>query len=228
MSGEKSGRVFAGILIISIGVIFLLGSLDKIDVGDIFSQYWPLILIFIGLWTIIGSNFRNIGGGLILIVVGGIFMLDNWDFLSFNVWRVVWPALIIAVGLWVLFQPALRRPRRDIPDVTADDINSSSIFSSRTKNIDSKNFRGGKASVTFGELKLDFSGAKLAGGKATVDLSALFGSITVYVPRDWRVVVDDRGFLGSVEVRREAVAEGAAAETLYVKAGAVLGEIQIR
>ena len=61
-----------------------------------------------------------------------------------------------------------------------------------------------------------------------MDLSVLFGSIMVYVPRDWRVVVDDRGFLGSVEVKREVVSEESANSTLYVKAGAVFGEIQIR
>ena len=228
MSGEQNNRIFVGILIISFGVIFLLGSLDKIDVGDVFSRYWPLILIFIGFSTILGSNFRNIGGGLILIIIGGIFMLNNLDFLEFSVWKVIWPVLIIGVGLWILFQPGLRRSRKDIPEVAADDINSSSMFSSHKKNIDSKNFRGGRASVTFGELKLDFSAAQLAGGQATVDLSVLFGSITVYVPRDWRVVVDDRGFLGSVEVKREVVSEETANSTLYIKAGAVLGEIQVR
>jgi predicted membrane protein len=228
VSGENSNRIFVGILIIAFGVIFLLGSLDRIDVGDVFSQYWPMILIFIGFGNIIGSNFRHIGGGLILIVVGGIFMLNNLDFLGFSVWKVIWPVLIISVGLWILFQPGFRRSRRDIPAVAADDINSSSMFSSHKKIIDSKNFRGGKASVTFGELKIDFSAAQLAGGRATVDLSVLFGSITVFVPRDWRVVVDDRGFLGSVEVKHEAVSEEAAKAILYVKAGAVFGEIQIR
>lgn len=228
MRGEHSNRIFAGFMIVLIGVIFLLGSLDKIDVGDVFSQYWPMILIFIGLWNIIGSNFRNIGGGLILIIIGGIFMLNNFDFLGFSVWEVIWPVLIIGVGLWILFQPGLRRSPKNIPPVSADDINSTSMFSSLKKNIDSKNFRGGRASVTFGELKLDLSAAQLAGGNATVELSVLFGSITVYVPRDWRVVVDDRGFLGSVEVKRDAVAEEAAKSTLYIKAGAVLGEIQIR
>ena len=228
MSGEQNNRIFVGILIIAFGLIFLLGSLDKIDVGDVFSRYWPMILIFVGCSTIIGSNFRKIGGGLILIIIGGIFMLNNLDFLEFSVWKVIWPVLIIGVGLWILFQPGLRRSSKKIPEVSADDINSSSMFSSHKKDIDSKNFRGGRASVTFGELKLDFSAARLAGGQATVDLSVLFGSIMVYVPRDWRVVVDDRGFLGSVEVKREVVSEESANSTLYVKAGAVFGEIQIR
>ena len=47
MSGEQNNRIFVGILIIAFGLIFLLGSLDKIDVGDVFSRYWPMILIFV-------------------------------------------------------------------------------------------------------------------------------------------------------------------------------------
>jgi hypothetical protein len=51
---DYQGRIFGGLLIILIGVLFLLGNLGKLDFWDIFSTFWPLILIFIGLWHLIG------------------------------------------------------------------------------------------------------------------------------------------------------------------------------
>jgi len=45
MASEHRGRIFAGILLILIGVVFLLASLGSIDVGDLFAQYWPLIIV---------------------------------------------------------------------------------------------------------------------------------------------------------------------------------------
>ena len=53
-SGACGGGLFAGLLITSIGVIFLLGSLDIIEVRDIFRPWvWPLILILVGIRSIV-------------------------------------------------------------------------------------------------------------------------------------------------------------------------------
>ncbi len=71
---DYQGRIFAGLLIILIGVLFLLGNLDKLDFGEVFSTYWPLILIFIGLWHLVAHEFRSWGFGLFLIAVGGFFL----------------------------------------------------------------------------------------------------------------------------------------------------------
>jgi len=59
MSKSKSGELFWGFLLISLGVIFLLDKLDVMDVGDFFSTFWPVILIVIGFRLILN---RNAGG----------------------------------------------------------------------------------------------------------------------------------------------------------------------
>ena len=45
---DFQGRIFAGLVIIAIGVIFLLANMDKLDFGDFISTYWPMILVLIG------------------------------------------------------------------------------------------------------------------------------------------------------------------------------------
>ena len=48
------GGLFAGLLITAFGVIFLLGSLDIIEVRDVFRPWvWPLILIVVGIRQIV-------------------------------------------------------------------------------------------------------------------------------------------------------------------------------
>ncbi len=59
MSKSKSGELFWGFLLISLGVIFLLDKLDVMEVGDFFRIFWPGILIAIGLKLILN---RNAGG----------------------------------------------------------------------------------------------------------------------------------------------------------------------
>ncbi len=49
------------------------------------------------------SQHTYIALGIILVVIGGIFLLAN--FLSWMAWRYLWPLILIAIGLVVIFRP---------------------------------------------------------------------------------------------------------------------------
>lgn len=53
---NRNGGLFVGGLLILLGVVFLLDRLDVMDVGDLFSTFWPLILIAIGLKMILDRD----------------------------------------------------------------------------------------------------------------------------------------------------------------------------
>jgi predicted membrane protein len=80
----------------------------------------------------------------------------------------------------------------------------------------------------FGSAEIDLRNAKLAGGQATLVLSAVFGGIEVAVPREWEVVLEGSPVLGSIESRKTAASEGAKTGTLHVKGSAVFGSIEIK
>lgn len=40
--------------------------------------------------------------GSVLIIAGGLFLLSNMGFISFDFWDVFWPLVIIALGIWTL------------------------------------------------------------------------------------------------------------------------------
>jgi len=37
--------------------------------------------------------------GLIIIIIGFVFLLENLGFISGSVWHIIWPCLLIALGL---------------------------------------------------------------------------------------------------------------------------------
>jgi predicted membrane protein len=228
MARDYQGRIFAGLLIIVIGAIFLLGNLGKVDVGDLISDYWPLILIVIGLWHLVAHSFRQVGTGLILIVIGSVFMLIKWGVLGVSFWEIFWPVLIIGVGLWILLKPRFKGYAGKIPEIKEDDLDAFVIFAGINRRLESKEFRGGKATALFGGIELDFYHAKLAGNQATVDLTAMFGGIDVRVPRNWKVVVDSHAILGGVEDKHRAESPDQIEATLFIKATAILGGIEIK
>jgi len=139
------GRIFSGLVIIAIGVVFLLVNMDKLDFGDFISTYWPMILILIGISHLLTSGFRNAGVALFLIVIGAFFQLNNWDVLGGRVWAYFWPLLIIAAGLWIIFKPRPKGFGENVPEIKQDDLGAFVIFSGLKRRFESDKFRGGKA-----------------------------------------------------------------------------------
>ena len=42
--------------------------------------------------------------GLILIIVGAVFLLQNLGYISGGDWSIIWPAILIIIGLWILLK----------------------------------------------------------------------------------------------------------------------------
>ncbi len=52
----KSGRVFWGGMMILFGVLFLLHNLRMLDFGEVVSNFWPLILVVIGVKILVARK----------------------------------------------------------------------------------------------------------------------------------------------------------------------------
>ncbi len=103
------------IILIGLGVLFLLHTLDIFEFG--LDRFWPLILILFGVWMlakqwglIAGRRFgcpcdrcrmRKIIGPAVLITIGTLFMLQSLDVVSFD---RTWPAILLVIGVIKLLQ----------------------------------------------------------------------------------------------------------------------------
>jgi predicted membrane protein len=220
------GGLFSGLLIILVGLLFLIGVLGEDGLGDVFSTYWPLFLILIGLWILITHNFRSFFG-LLLAAIGCLFLLINLEVLGHKIWYYLWPVLIILFGLWVIFRPRIGS-REKIPEIKGHDLDVSGVFSGLKRVIDSKEFRGGKASAIFGGLELDFTESGLAENEATVEVTAAFGGIEIRVPTEWKVIIDSNPIFGAIEDKRKTIPPVEDAPKLYIRGTVIFGGIEIK
>lgn len=225
---RTQGRIFWGLLLIVLGVLFLLDQVDRLDFGDLVSRYWPAVFILIGISILVNNTRENAGAGIFFILFGGFFLLMRLRIFDHSIWHYAWPVAIIAVGVWVLFKPALCPGKKKIPEMTGDDLDLSLVFSGAKRRVDSQNFKGGKAEVVFGSAEIDLRGARLEGGNATLSLSAVFGSIEVIVPRSWQVVIEGSPVLGSIDSHKQTVPDAEKTGTLRVMASAVFGSVDIK
>ncbi|MEK5641005.1 hypothetical protein BK138_16460 [Paenibacillus rhizosphaerae] len=107
-------RLFGGLVLIAIGVVFLLNQLGYIDVSfwGLVGDYWPVILVVLGLKELAKGR-RSFFGGAILLLIGAYFLGRNlgWLWISpGNLFKIIIPALLIIGGLYVIFKPNDRTP----------------------------------------------------------------------------------------------------------------------
>lgn len=226
----NAGRVFWGLILVAVGALFLFERLGWEDFGDIVSTYWPVIFILIGISMLLGNGFRQAGGALFFILLGVFFLLRELDVLHQDVWHYIWPAALILLGVWLILKPAFRSSGiAGMPVVKESDVDLTCIFSGQERKIQSAQFKGGRVTAICGGCDLDFTGAGLEGGKATIEATAIMGGVDIIVPRDWHVVIDGTPILGGVgDERRQPVPAAEAKATLYVKGTAILGGISIK
>lgn len=96
------GSLVWPVILIGLGIIFLLNNLGLMtgDIWDTALRLWPLLLIAMGLDGFIRRG--GLVGSSLIIVVGIVFLLSNYGYLTVNVWEVVirlWPLLLIAIGI---------------------------------------------------------------------------------------------------------------------------------
>jgi len=106
---EKQHRpsIFWALLLISVGVIFLLNTMQILsgNVWDLIFKLWPLLFIIGGLDNIIQG--RGWIWAVISLGLGTVFLLANFGYLewnSLNLLLKLWPLLLVALGLDLIFQ----------------------------------------------------------------------------------------------------------------------------
>jgi predicted membrane protein len=219
-----------GALIVVAGVALLLDHMGFIVLGSLF-RFWPMILVFFGVGHLFTRSTR--AWGVILIVVGTIFQLNNLGVTRLR-FADMWPLAIIAVGL-VLMWSALKPPivvkgnavSTDSPDI----FNAIAIFGGIERRIKSQAFRGGRATCIFGGAELDLRDANIDGEEATIEVNCIFGGAEIRVPEAWNVHSTSIPVLGGYSDKTHISSapdpSGAKRKTLVVTGTVVFGGVEI-
>jgi len=210
---RHSGRfgVVFGAIVAGLGVLFLLQNLGILYFDDIW-QYWPVILIVIGVSraaSSLGLGGRVAGG--VMVFVGMIFLLENLGLIHGNVWRYLWPIVLIAVGLGMLVRAVERHnivtgnvaggfPAGAAASSAAmGPFSPWAIFSGVRRRVESPDFEGGEALAIFGGLQLDLTEAGTKKDEMVIETNAFFGGIEIKVPENWNVSLRGSAIFGGIE-----------------------------
>jgi predicted membrane protein len=220
-------KIVAGIAIIILGILV---SLSKFGLGLEINawDYWPLILILIGIGLLFRprENRRYFGG--ILFLVFGVFFLAHSLIKSFNLNIVgLLPALIVVfIGAKILTRE-LGRSKKGPP--SKDQINLSVILGGGKFSVSSKELKGGNVTAIMGGCNINLRDADFAEESIVIDTFAIMGGIELMVPNSWEVVMQGVPFMGAMEDKTNHNTYSAKAQKkrLIIKGTAIMGGVEI-
>lgn len=248
-SNQKSGKALVGLILLGLGFILLLRTLDIFFIPSwIFS--WPVFLILIGVFIGKRQGF-NRPSAFIPIVIGVIF-LSNKILPDMDLGRFFWPFLIIGFGAWMILGRKKKTPFESFewdkkvdsgfnsdtePDqsqsgfnsgeYSGDRIDSASIFGGIKKNIVSKNFQGGDIVNFFGGSEINLMQADIK-GRVKIEVVQVFGGTKIIVPANWTIQSEMVAIFGGIEDKRPPQLNTIPDKILIIEGTSIFGGIDIK
>jgi predicted membrane protein len=240
-TNNHSSRLGGGILLLVIGLIFFLRNFGIGVPHWVFT--WHTILLAIGLLIGYRRNFTG-GGWMVMVVIGGIFTLE--DIAGLDMSEYYFAGAFIILGLYMILKPSGRNKfnwKKKPLDFNINDpqeaagtdenpqhdyVDSVNIFGGSKHQIFSKNFKGGDVVSVFGGCDLIFSQADFE-GTVTLDVIAIFGGVKIVIPPTWTVKTELTPVFGSVDDKRSIIpATGETQKILKITGVAIMGGVDIR
>lgn len=230
----KKRNIFWGLIFLLIAACILFEKLGYFPGINVFKLILSAGLLAILIESIPKLNFAGILFPLafLAILFDEVLHIEN-----LTPWPVLGIALFGSIGLSLIFphknkssKTGLDNDYYSFSETTTQEytnhIKGVVSFNSAVKYINSTNFEHGDFKSSFGSLKLYFDQAGLNNNTATLQVDISFGTITLYVPRDWNIQVNVKTSFGSVDEKgSRAFLENA--PILYVNGNVSFGSLEI-
>lgn len=247
LSKLKMTSIVQGLLVIAAGVLLYLFNAGVLSVEYkqvVFS--WPMLLVAIGFSLLF--SFRSWVGGLVLMLVGGFFLLQKMqiealNFITDNGWTIV----LILVGFIILWKSIMMRGCKQWWEYKdewrqhhasnhckcrggeAGYIERNFIFGGANEKLSIPDFKGGDINCVFGGVELDLTDSQLAEGIHILEINTVFGGIVIYAPIEWNIQVQQNSVFGNfVDNRPKQNLEFDNTKVLIIRASSVFGGGEIK
>ncbi len=241
-SRHRMSKVFVGIVVIVAGALLLMRQTGAEIPNWILS--WPMILVVAGLAAGIKHGFKRVHPYVITLI--GLLFLADRIYGSMELKPYIWPIVIMVVGLIIIFKPKRKHykhwkhhhhqaweyynEKKKHGTMSNDDfLDVNAVFGSVTRNVISKNFKGGEVNAVFGGAEINLSQADFE-GMVELELNQVFGGTKLIVPSNWRIQSEQSAVFGGIEDKRPVMPASGVAENkvLVLKGNCVFGGIEIR
>ncbi len=241
LNNNPTNRIWSGLIILTIGLVFLLRNFGFHLPYWVMS--WPMLLIAISLYIGFKRNFKG-GGWVVIFVIGAYFTIQ--DIGDFDFSKYFFAFIFILLGLYLIFKPktdfSCRSNKRkddvifkeqEIPNASSEDVAATdildaiSVFGGTDQKVFSKNFKGGNVIAIFGGCDLNLTQADFQ-QMIVIEVVAIFGGVKIIVPPNWDVKSEVATIFGGLEDKRALTTyNDVTKKILVIKGVALFGGVSI-
>jgi len=217
-------RILWGMVLIGIGTIIGLNSLEITNINIFFDGWWTLFIIipcFIGLFEETDKT-----GNFIGLAIGIGLLLACQDIINFEIiFKLIVPFILIGIGLSLVFKETIHEKISEKVNENKGSLeNVVATFAEQKKVVEDEEFKGSNLDAVFGSIKLDLRKAEIK--DATIKASSIFGDINILVPSDVNVEVKSTPIFASITNKTKKNKENT--KTIYIDAFSMFGGINIK
>lgn len=216
-----------GFVFLVVGILWGLNALEITNINIFFDGWWTLFIIIPSVVGIFKDE--NKTGNIIGIFVGVVLLLSCQDLIDFSVfWKLMLPIILIIVGLSFLFKDLFNNKINEKISKLNKNTDKSycATFGSQNINFDNEKFEGCELTAVFGGVKCDLREA-IVKEDTVINISAVFGGVDIYMPKDVKVKVSSTPIFGGVDNKYKNSKEDKI-KTIYVNATCIFGGVDIK
>ena len=246
-------KIVAGILIMVVGLFLLFNKMGFFlpSVYPIIIS-WQMLLIGIGLVLLFDKHSDHKTAGIVLILVGTLFILPKMY--PLNVGGFIIPVALIAIGIGFIIKSATRKReingfetwnnensnwKKDFSEfgkrMSTNEggvVHREYIFSSSKEKWTQSKLKNLEIDAVFSGVELDFTQTELADDikvAAHIKVSSVFSGVILYVPEDWNIMIQKTGVFGGFNDNRpNRVLQISSDKLVVLELEAVFGGGEIR
>lgn len=232
MMVKRRKEVFWGLLLIFGALFILAGKMGFLQHVGIFKIVCTVFLAGILIENIVQKSF---GGILFSLAFLGILYDKQLGIEPLTPVPILVAALLGTVGLNMVFHKKSHRKEMDVFWKDAKEVvhveeegqvQCAVHFGESAKYIDSPCLCRAVLESAFGSLNVYFDQAVLADGAAQADVNVMFGEMELYIPGDWKVIVDVEAVFGGVDESGRHRPSGVGS-TLHISGKVTFGGLNI-
>ena len=219
-----------GLVALVAGVLLLAGNLGFTPARAAL-RYWPAVLVLLGIGKLLRS--RGVGGaigGALWVGAGAWLLSSRLGLVRLSLWEAAatyWPALLVMLGLSIVRQTLARRYDADPVLDRRHELHVMAILGGNKGSNGSHEFRGGELTAILGGVDLDLTQARLANGRAVLNVFTMWGGLELRLPEGWIVENQMVVALGGYEDRTRPVGSPDAPR-LVLRGTTVMGGVEVR
>ena len=221
---KKIGSIMWGIVLVAIGIIIALNSLEITNIDIFFDGWWTLFIIIPSLIGLFSDNDKT--GSIIGLIIGIMLLLVSREIIDFEiVLKLIFPCILITIGLSIIFKDLITKKISDEMKNINQDNNNYYCSTFREQKIECDEvFEGCNLDAIFGSNRYNLENAKIK-KDVVINVSSIFGSNYIIVPKDVNVKIKSKGVFGDTKNKTNKVDSK---HTIYINSLTIFGEVIVK